>query len=318
MKKENIKVAVILIGMFFITQLLGLFIVNFYMNDGVSLPYGFEEPKDVYKADTSGVQYSFLGSFLPSLIIVLFIFFILMRIKSAIFIRGWFFIVITLALGITISVLTLFLGIEKIVYGIPLIASIIAITLAYFKILKRNILVHNLTELMVYPGIAAIFVAMLNLTTTIILLVIISIYDIWAVWHSKVMVKMAKFQINKVGVFSGFFLPYASKKMKDKIEFLKMKYKNSKIPESVVKKQKIKVGLAILGGGDVIFPIIAAGVFFKTFHSLPATLWVTAGATLALLYLFVFGEKKKFYPAMPYLTTGIFAGMFIAWRLLAM
>jgi len=48
---------------------------------------------------------------------------------------------------------------------------------------------------------------------------------------------------------------------------------------------------------------------------LPAIL-VIAGATLGLAYLFVVSEKKKFYPAMPFITAGIFLGMLISWALM--
>ena len=50
---------------------------------------------------------------------------------------------------------------------------------------------------------------------TIIILFIISIYDMWAVWHSKVMQKMAEFQMNNLKFFTGFFVPYADKKEKE-------------------------------------------------------------------------------------------------------
>jgi len=82
--------------------------------------------------------------------------------------------------------------------------------------------------------------------------------------------------------------------------------------EKNLKKSKIKVNLAILGGGDVIFPIIAAGVMLKTFGLIPA-LFVTAGATLGLGYLFFFAKKKKFYPAMPFISAGIFLAMILSW-----
>jgi len=42
-------------------------------------------------------------------------------------------------------------------------------------------------------------------------------------------------------------------------------------------------------------------------------LLVIAGAFLGLLSLFLFSEKKKFYPAMPFITAGIFLGMIIGW-----
>jgi len=292
--------------MFIITQLIGIYVVNFYMYDSYKIPYGFDN-RDF---DTSqGVQFSLLQSIVVSFIIAIVLVFVLMRIKSVWFMRGWFFVVIALALGITINIATAKIGL---IYP-SLFALVLGIFLAYLKVFRKNILVHNTTELLIYPGIAAIFVAMLNIWTTIILLIIISVYDIWAVWHSGVMQKMAKFQINSLGIFSGFFIPYASRKTKEKIRLLKLKYKSHKIPDKVLKKSKIKIALAILGGGDVIFPIISAGVVLKAFGNVYSALCVPLFASIALLYLFVFAEKKKFYPAMPYLTAGILLGMLAGW-----
>ena len=87
------------------------------------------------------------------------------------------------------------------------------------------------------------------------------------------------------------------------MQLLKIKYKNKskKVKERAFKKSKIKVNLAILGGGDVIFPIIAAGAFYVTMGLLPA-LVLSAFSTIGLLVLFVMARKNKFYPAMPFLT----------------
>jgi presenilin-like A22 family membrane protease len=295
--------------MFVITQLIGLYVVNYYLSSSVDLPYGFGQKMMVEEKNYSSG--GFLLSFITSFIIAVAIIFLLMRIKSVWIMRVWFFVVISLALGITLNIFT-----TKLSLGSPsLIALFLGVLLAFFKIFKRNFIVHNLTELLIYPGIAAIFVTMINLWFMIVLLILISIYDIWAVWHSGIMQKMAKYQMNEVGIFGGFFIPYASRKVKDKINMLKMKYQSSKIPINVLKKHNIKVNLAILGGGDIIFPIISSGVFYKTFHSLAGALTVVIFASLALLYLFVFAKKRKYYPAMPYLTTGIFLGMLIGWLL---
>lgn len=304
--KHNIKVTIILMLMFILTQLIGLYVVNFYLNDGEIIPYGFDNSGI---DNSAGVQFNLLQSIIISFVLAIAIVFLLMRVKSIWFMRGWFFVVIALALGITLNLFMIKLGL---IYP-SLFAIALGILLAYLKIFRKNILVHNITELLIYPGIAAIFVAMLNVWTTIILLIIISIYDIWAVWHSGVMQKMAKFQINSLGVFGGFFLPYASDKVKEKIKLLKLKYKNKNIPEKVIKKSKIKIALAILGGGDIIFPIISAGVVLKAFGNIYSALCVSLFASIALLYLFVFAEKKKFYPAMPYLTAGILIGMLCGW-----
>jgi len=134
----------------------------------------------------------------------------------------------------------------------------------------------------------------------------------WAVWHSGIMQKMAKYQIDKLNVFSGFFVPYADKKTRQKIKLLKGKLKDKKISKKNAKMKKFKINVAILGGGDIIFPIIAAGVMLKTLGFM-SSIFVIIGATLGVGYLFFFADKKKFYPAMPYITSGIFLGMALSW-----
>jgi multisubunit Na+/H+ antiporter MnhB subunit len=125
----------------------------------------------------------------------------------------------------------------------------------------------------------------------------------WAVWHSGIMQKMAKYQMENLKVFSGFFVPYISKATRKKVKSWK-----SSLNKKDLAKKKIKVNVAILGGGDVVFSIITAGVMLKTL-GLGSALFVSLGATLGLAYLFMKSEKKKFYPAMPYITTGILLGI---------
>jgi presenilin-like A22 family membrane protease len=130
--------------------------------------------------------------------------------------------------------------------------------------------------------------------TTLVLLLLISVYDMYAVWRSKHMATMAQFQA-KSGIFAGFLLPY--------------------LPQKLVLSRKeaaqAKVRTAILGGGDVGFPLIFAGVVMKELGVQPAVL-IPLGATVALLALLWFGQKKRFYPAMPFLTAGCLAGYGVA------
>ena len=170
--------------------------------------------------------------------------------------------------------------------------------------------------MLIYPGIAAVFVSILDIFWTIVILLLISLYDIWAVWRSEFMQKMAKYQIENLKFFTGFFIPYANTKEKIKIKYIKEKYKNKseKFIEKKFKDAKIKVNLAILGGGDVIFPIITAGVVLRAWGLIPALVIVLFGA-LALLWLFVFAKKGKFYPAMPFLTAGLYLGLLVDYLL---
>ena len=296
--------------MFIITQFIGLYVVDHYspveVVDGVvqnvteqnELPYGMQTPKVEKESE---FYTTLLPSLLIAFVIAITLLFFLMKFKSEFILRLWFFLVVILALGISLNSL-----IPNSWKYPAIFALIIAIPLASVKIYGQNFLIHNFTELFIYPGIAAVFVPILNFWTIVVLLILISIYDMWAVWHSGIMQKMAKYQMNKLKIFSGFFVPHVSKAVKMKIK---------KMKKSDLKKKKFKVNVAILGGGDVVFPIIAAGVMLKTFGLLSA-IFVIVGATLGLGYLFFISEKKKFYPAMPFITAGIFAGMILSYFLL--
>jgi presenilin-like A22 family membrane protease len=280
--------------MFIVTQFIGLYVVNHYIGQGNDLPYGMMPPEPEQDSD---FYTSFLPSIIVAFIIAISLLFFLMRYNAEFILKLWFFLVVTIALGITLN------SFVPEFRNSALLVLVIALPLAFIKIFKRNFLVHNFTELFIYPGIAAVFVPLLNVLTIVILLILISGYDIWAVWHSGIMQKMAKYQINKLKVFSGFFIPYVSKNVKAKMQ---------KMKKSDLQKKKIKINLAILGGGDIIFPIITAGVMLKTVGLIPA-LFVIGGAALGLGYLFLYAEKKKFYPAMPFISAGIFLGMILSY-----
>lgn len=301
--KHNLKITWILISMFLITQLIGLYVTNVYapkqvidstgqITNQTNLPYGFEPPQEVNPQET-------VVSILIALAIAVSLMLILMKLKAETFLRLWFFIVVILGIS---------LGVNAFIIKIPyheVISLAIAIPLAISKIFRRNVLVHNLTEILIYPGIASVFLPLLNLKVTLLLLVIISVYDMYAVWHAGFMQKMAKYQIEQVKVFSGFMIPYLGKKEKSKIKMQSKSKKNVK---------NVKVNLAILGGGDVVFPILLSGVVLRTIGLLPA-LSTIVGATLGLAYLFYRSEKGKFYPAMPFITIGCFIGLGIGYLL---
>ncbi|RMD45223.1 hypothetical protein D6829_02850 [Candidatus Pacearchaeota archaeon] len=296
--KHKLSITLILLGMFLVTQIIGIIVVGSYEPHGKDLPFGLKNPSQESNPSFVSIIISFLIAF--GLV------FALMKLRLSIVIRAWFLFVVALSLGISINAL-----IKGHVQNSQLISIIIAFFLAFWKIMKPGILIHNLTELFIYPGIAAVFVPLLTPVTIIFLLLLISFYDMWAVWKSGVMQKMAKFQIEELNIFGGFLISSASKKVKKEIAKIRQKYKGKKIPKRIANK-KFKVNLAILGGGDVIFPIIASGVFAKNFGLLPA-IFITIGAFLALTYLMFRTEKGKSYPAMPYISLGILAAISI-WK----
>ena len=300
--------------MFILTQIIGLVVlkadplkidaeINGTIHE-ISNPYleWVQPPEPETQTEFANIFSQLLIAFVIAVVLL----FLLMKFKIEAFLRFWFFAVVAIALFLSFIAFEKIMPWEISLEKAVLIAVLLAIPLAFMKIYQRNLFVHNFTELLIYPGIAVVFVPLLNIYTIILLLIIISAYDMWAVWHSKVMQKMAKYQINKLRIFSGFFVPYISKKVKLALQ----KAKSSK-----AKQKKIKVNVAILGGGDIIFPIITAGVMLKTFGTLMPAVLVILGATLGLTYLFFFAEKRKFYPAMPFITAGIFLGMILSYIL---
>ena len=291
--KHSKKIIILLLLMFVVAQLIGIYVVNHYISPENVLPFGLDTPTPETNSEYGGLFIQIVIAFT----LAIFILFLFLKFKVELILRLWFLTVIIISLGIAFTAIF-----PEFRYKFYVVLAVSAI-LGLIKIFQRNFIVHNFTELLIYPGIAAVFVPLLNVWTIIALLVLISIYDMWAVWHSGIMQKMAKYQMENLKVFSGFFVPYMSKATRRKVNL----WKNT-LNKSELRKKKIKVNVAILGGGDIVFPIIAAGVMLKTL-GLGSALFVALGATLGLGYLFMKSEKKKFYPAMPYITTGILLGI---------
>ncbi len=317
--KHNLRITALLLAMFVVTQFIGLYVIS-------------TNPFTIQQAQTNGTvqattnpylewinpppaqtQSDFNSSFaylIFAFILAIVLLILLMKFQVSYFLKIWFFSVITIALLLSFMAIakSLDLNVGQEAVFISILA--ISLVLAFVKISGKSYLIHNLTELLIYPGIATVFVPILNVWTVVALLLLISVYDMWAVWHSGVMQKMAKYQINTLKIFSGFFVPYISKQQRSQIKTWK-----KTIPKSKLKNKKIKVNVAILGGGDVVFPIITAGVMFMTL-GLVSAIFVILGATLGLSYLFFAAEKKKFYPAMPFITAGILIGIIASYLLL--
>lgn len=294
MAKNKGLITFMVLGIFLLTQIVGMFVFQSYFSEGQNLlPSVFQE--------SAGLEGNFLetliGTILPSFILAVFLIFVLTKYNMKNIIRVWFFLVIWIAIFLSVNAFGL--GMEDWwMYSIG-----IGFFLALVKLIRPSVVIHNFTEILIYPGIATIFIPLFNIFSIFILLIIISIYDVWAVWHSGVMQKMAKFQMEEVRIFSGLMIPHLDKKTR--LMMKKLKKSKGKI------KKQIKVHTAILGGGDIVFPIITAGIFYRSFGIL-SSLFVVLGAFAGLCYLYFFArERKEGYPAMPYITVGIALGVLI-------
>ncbi len=273
--KHELRVVILLVVLFLVSQFIGLGVISGYLDEEATEETGnvtWEKLPTIANVQIERPELEEETSYIPIIISVLIatiLFIILMKLKLLRVWKLWFFI------GITFTLLIAF---GSFLQGF--IAFILAIVLAILKIFKPNVYIHNFTELFTYGGLAAIFVPVLNVLSVTILLIAISIYDMIAVWKTKHMISMAKFQA-KAKIFAGFLVPY--------------------------KKDRT----AVLGGGDIGFPLLFSGVILKTNDFLSASIVILAVA-IALTLLFILGKKDKFYPAMPYLTAGCFIGYLIS------
>ena len=282
--KHTLKITIILVLLFFLSQIVGLAITNQYIDHektaetGVTaweeLPYEIERPP---VEESSSFIYILIAVLLGTGLLML-----LIKFKKVNLWKFWFFISVVMCLTIALKP---FMRQE--------IALAISFLLALFKVVRPNIFIHNITEVFIYGGIAAILVPIMNLYAAFMSLILISIYDAYAVWKSKHMVTLAKFQTSSK-VFAGLSIPYELPKKESKKKIGK-----------VVKIEKIKT--AILGGGDIAFPLIFAGVVMKQVGFL-TSLIIPVFVSAALFILMIKSKKDKFYPAMPFLSLGCLAG----------
>jgi presenilin-like A22 family membrane protease len=282
--KHTFEVTVTLVLLFFLSQVMGLAITNQYIDHektaetGVTtwekLPYEIERPP---VDESSSFIYIIIAILIGTGLLLL-----LVKYKKVMFWKTWFFLGVLITLIIALKP---FIGQQ--------FAFLISLVLALVKVFRPNIFVHNITEIFLYGGLAAIFVPIMNMYAAFMLLFFMSVYDIYAVWKSKHMVSLAKFQTNSK-VFAGLSIPYNPPK--EKIESKRKKVK---------KIETFKT--AILGGGDIALPLLFAGVAMKTFGFF-ASLIISVFATIAITFLFIKSKKDKFYPAMPFLTAGCVLG----------
>lgn len=294
--KHTLKITLLMVSVFFITQLIGLSVTSQYIDHKKTaisgdisfeaLPYNLERPQ--IEESTSYIW------IIAAIIIGTLLTLLLVRFKKMNLWKLWFFLAVFFTMAIAFSA---FIN--------QALAAILAFILALRKIYKPTIIISNLTEIFIYGGLAAIFVPVINIFAAFMLLILISIYDIIAVRHTKHMIKLAKFQ-TKSNLFAGLFIPYG--KREDKV---------AKKEKSIIEK-KGAGKIAILGGGDIGFPLLFAGVVMKDLMlnnieliGFLKTLIIPVFVSLALLYLLIKSEKNKFYPAMPYLTAGCIIGYFV-------
>ncbi len=276
--KHNFGIIALLLILFISAHVIGLAVVKYYLPEDKPLPLNIQKPEFDEKT-------SFLPIFITILVATA-IALVLIKFKSYRLWKFWFLTSVFLTLTVSFSS---FLP--------QVFAVVLAIIFSLLKTFKQSVIIHNLTEVFIYGGLAAIFVPVLSLTSIIILLLLVSVYDFIAVRKTKHMISLANFQSDSK-IFAGLFIPYSKKNKTFHVaRELSVQPKDSKTLHSQ----------AILGGGDIGFTLLFSGVILKNFGFSQA-LVVSLVAAISLGILFFAAEKDKFYPAMPFLTVGCLVG----------
>ncbi len=288
--KHTLKITIILITLFLLTQVVGLATIKEYIQvkkteEGIFIQH--QETIFGPQPEIKQKSYSAIPIVIAVLIGTAFLF-ILIRFKLGKLWKFWFFLAVFFTLSVSFDV-----------YIVRTYALVLALILTAIKVFKPNIIVHNFTEIFVYTGITIVLLPYLNIVSAFSLLILISLYDMYAVWKSKHMIKLAKFQ-QKSKVFAGLLLQYSDKKIK-------------------IKGPKVKAKNAILGGGDIAFPLIFSAAVMEKLILLGVTKQIafvktsiiTLFVAIALTLLLIKSEKDKFYPAMPFISIGCIIGYII-------
>lgn len=315
--KHSVMVTIIFLTLFLVSQVVGLYLVNLSleditMNNG-TVQMDFSDTIVGDRPETSGwgsLIYIVVGVALGTVLLIF-----LARKKKVNIWKTWFLFAVWLSISIALGVI---LGDIT-----PWIAWGLALILALWKIYYQNMFIQNITEVLMYSGIAVLLVPIMYEPTwgvipVFVLLILFSLYDAYAVWKSKHMVKMAEFTTD-ANVFPGLLISYSVDKKKGTKLHSKLntgKLQGSKGTDKPSSSKKT----GVLGGGDVIFPMLFAGVIMldllskgfesgiTKFQAFGYVMIIVVGAALALLGLFTFGKKDRFYPAMPFITAGCIVG----------
>jgi presenilin-like A22 family membrane protease len=311
--KHSLHVTLLLLLIFVLAQLNGFFVLDYYIDiQGSALAGETVVDDEAYantriappEVDNESLSYIYI---MIALLIGTALVLLLIKFKQKRLWKLWFFVsvVVTLIISLNSWMFRFFGGLAVgalVLYGITVVVCCV---LAWHKVFRQNVVVHNVTEIFIYGGLAALIVPILNVFSVAVLMVLVAAYDAYAVWKSKHMVGMAKFQMEEK-VFAGLYIPYSI----SSTHSARKKSMKNRIPRAkkLIRVKSSKSTTAVLGGGDVAFPLLFSGVIMKSMGVWWPAFVITATTTLALGLLFYFGEKGKFYPAIPFIAAGCFVG----------
>jgi presenilin-like A22 family membrane protease len=170
------------------------------------------------------------------------------------------------------------------------------IVLLIFLLIK-NVLVHDLGIILALAGVGAVLGSSITPSFAIIALIILSFYDIIAVYKTHHMVRMAEGMVQTGAIF-GFIIP-------------------SELKSFTVKRSEAKTQIGeqfmVLGSGDIGLPIIFIASLMRQSlgEAIIVALFALIGVSLTH-FLFVNQRKRQAMAALPPIATSMLIGYLIS------
>jgi len=283
------KTVFVLIALFLITQFLGLYVGNQYINyinQAIKTGELSGRPEIIPGVSPESIDTSLylFGYIMVSTAVILIIIKIrksIIRILEAvvIFTSSWFVFDSIIPVDIWYLSLGFFL----------------ALILTIWKAFRPSIISQDVAAIISGAGVGALLGASLGVLPSIVFILILSCYDFISVFITKHMIHMAKALTERPTAFT-IAAPH---------NFKKLTYVG-------IKKAKKKIHVFQLGVGDMVIPLMFSVSVLSNF-SLINSIAAIIGSTIALLSLIYFMSKKpQPLPALPFITFGTFAGFLIS------
>ena len=269
-----------IVGMFLITQLLGLYVGIQYLEliEYGEIPPVFENPNS-------------LGNPL-----LLFIYMMISTAGILLLVKFWKPSIKGLeAFVVFFSSWLTFDFIFPVAIGYISLGLIMAIVLTAWKFFRPTILNQNVAAIVSGAGVGALLGASFGIMPSLVFLVILCTYDFVSVFITKHMITLAKALTKTPTAFT-----------------IASPHKFEKPTRVGLKGIKKRFHIFQLGVGDMVIPLMFSISLLRNF-SIASSLITMAGSTLALLFLIYFMSKKpRPLPALPFISLGTLTGFIVS------
>ncbi|MDY6774075.1 MAG: presenilin family intramembrane aspartyl protease [Candidatus Nanohaloarchaea archaeon] len=280
---ERERVPFLLVGLFLVSNLLGLTAaLQLYGVPAV------EKAAAVYRNPTSGAV--FFGILLLATTLLL----LLYRLNREFLVKAWF---------LSALFITSLIFFDAFLPVAP--SAALALLLLGIRSRGSGTGLRNLMDTIPFAGAGALFGVLLGFRAALILFGLLAIYDYIAVNHLGHMVSLAKEGLSS-GTLMGFQYPKDRELGKEKTEMSGNSGSGSGGGEG-----QARIGM--LGGGDVIMPMVLAVSIVPLFGVWAAVSTVAGSAAFLFVFLTAVQrrEAERFYPAIPVVGSGAILGLML-------